>query len=173
MFTISHNATGLALVRITHNELPETKNLAYFDSQFHKSIPEHIRTYAIDPKVANKNKLRKYGFHGISYAFITQAVAKHLDKPVDQLNIIALHLGSGASACCIRGGKSYDTSMGLTPVSGLPGGTRSGDVDPRPVLSLELVQFIELTLPTAWYFIILTTRASRARRVRKICILPQ
>lgn len=126
-----HNATGLAIVRTVHDALPDCTNMAYFDSQFHATIPKHIRTYAIDQKLAEKNKLRKYGFHGVSYAFITRAVAKYLGKEQEDLNMIALHLGSGASACAIQGGKSLDTTMGLTPVSGLPGGSRSGDVDPR------------------------------------------
>lgn len=125
-----HNAGALSIVKAVSDILPHAKNIAYFDSSFHTTLPEHIYTYPIDQKVAKKNKLRKYGFHGISYSFITNAVATHLKKPVDQLNIIALHLGSGASACCIRGGKSLDTSMGLTPLAGLPGATRSGSIDP-------------------------------------------
>lgn len=84
----------------------------------------------IDPDRATHNKLRKYGFHGLSYAYITRTISSYLSIPRDQTNIIALHLGSGASACCIKGGKSIDTTMGLTPLSGLPGATRSGDVDP-------------------------------------------
>lgn len=94
---------------------------------------QHIRTYPIDQKIAKHNKLRKYGFHGISYHFISLAVAKHLGKPLDSLNIIALHLGSGASACVIHNGKSWDTTMGLTPLAGLPGATRSGSIDPSLV----------------------------------------
>lgn len=93
-------------------------------------IPEYIRTYPIDQERAKHNKLRKYGFHGLSYAFITRSVAESLNKPIDSLNIIALHLGSGASACSIVNGKSFDTTMGLTPLAGLPGATRSGSVDP-------------------------------------------
>lgn len=116
-----------------HDELPDVTNVAFFDSAFHATIPEAIRTYPIDPDRAKKNKLRKYGFHGLSYAFITRSVAQHLVKSPDSLNIIALHLGSGASACCIRNGQSLDTSMGLTPLAGLPGATRSGDVDPSLV----------------------------------------
>jgi acetate kinase len=77
--------------------------------------------------------VRKYGFHGISYTFILSAVAEYLDQPVSNTNIIALHLGSGASACAIKGGKSIDTTMGLTPAEGLPGATRSGTVDPTLV----------------------------------------
>ena len=128
-----HNGAALALVTSVINSLPNAKNIAFFDSAFHSSIPNHIRTYPISPEIAQKNKLRKYGFHGLSYAFIAKTVAEHLHKPVSELNIIALHLGSGASACAIRGGKSLDTSMGLTPLAGLPGATRSGSIDPSLV----------------------------------------
>ena len=126
-----HNASALAIVKACMQALPKASNIAYFDSSFHATIPEAVRTYAIDPKVAKRNKLRKYGFHGISYAFITRTVAQYMNKPESETSLIALHLGSGASACAIRNGKSLDTSMGLTPLAGLPGATRSGDVDPR------------------------------------------
>ncbi|KIW02395.1 acetate kinase [Verruconis gallopava] len=128
-----HNAGALTIVRAAHKELPKAVNIAYFDSAFHSTIPRHISTYPIDPKIAQKNRLRKYGFHGISYSFIVKAVAAFLQKPVEQTSIIALHLGSGASACAIKNGKSWDTSMGLTPLAGLPGATRSGSVDPSLV----------------------------------------
>ncbi|KAI2629377.1 acetate kinase [Xylaria nigripes] len=128
-----HNAHALEIVRWCISELPNATNVACFDSQFHASIPEHIRTYPIDPEVARQRQLRKYGFHGISYQFIVRAVAGYLRKDAADLNIIALHLGSGASACAIKGGKSWDTSMGLTPLAGLPGATRSGSVDPSLV----------------------------------------
>jgi acetate kinase len=111
-------------------ELPNVKNVASFDSAFHQHMPEPVKTYAIDQKIARQKGLRKYGFHGISYSYITRAVAKYLQKRPSDLNIVALHLGSGASACAIKNGQSVDTSMGLTPLSGLPGGTRSGDIDP-------------------------------------------
>ncbi|KAJ4409942.1 hypothetical protein N0V91_002418 [Didymella pomorum] len=125
-----HNAPALSIVRAVADILPHAKNIAYFDSSFHNTLPEHVCTYPIDQAVARKNKLRKYGFHGISYSFIVHAASTYLEKPADQLNIIALHLGSGASACCIRNGESVDTSMGLTPLAGLPGATRSGSIDP-------------------------------------------
>jgi len=128
-----HNAGALTIVRAVQNQLPNATNLAFFDSSFHATIPKHISTYPISPKIATHNKLRKYGFHGLSYAFITKAVASHLKKPVSETNIVALHLGSGASACAIKGGESWDTSMGLTPLAGLPGATRSGSVDPSLV----------------------------------------
>lgn len=115
------------------NALPKAVNVACFDSQFHQTMSEAVRTYPIDQKHAKANGLRKYGFHGISYSFITRAVATYLHKAEEQTNIIALHLGSGASACAVKNGKSINTSMGLTPLSGLPGATRSGDVDPSLV----------------------------------------
>jgi acetate kinase len=126
-----HNASALSIVRSCVKTLPSTRNIACFDSQFHHTIPEHVRTYPIDQDVAKNNGLRKYGFHGISYAFITRSVADFLGKDEKETNIIALHLGSGASACAVKDGKSLDTSMGLTPLAGLPGATRSGSVDPR------------------------------------------
>ncbi|KPM38136.1 putative acetate kinase [Neonectria ditissima] len=128
-----HNGVALGIVDTCIGRLPGAVNVACFDSQFHASLPPHIYTYPINPKIAKSNRLRKYGFHGISYAFITRSVADFLKKDVSSLNIIALHLGSGASACAIKDGKSFDTSMGLTPLAGLPGATRSGSVDPSLV----------------------------------------
>ncbi|KAL3961689.1 hypothetical protein ACCO45_003212 [Purpureocillium lilacinum] len=128
-----HNGPALTIVDSCIKTLPNASNVACFDSQFHATIPRHISTYPICPVTAKKNSLRKYGFHGTSYEFISRSVAAFLGKDVDKLNIIALHLGSGASACAIKGGKSWDTSMGLTPLAGLPGATRSGSVDPSLV----------------------------------------
>jgi acetate kinase len=126
-----HNSSALEIVKFCVKELPKTRNVAVFDSQFHQSIPEHIRTYPINQEIAKKNKLRKYGFHGISYSFIARSVARFLGKEEEETNLIILHLGSGASACALKNGKSWDTSMGLTPLAGLPGATRSGSLDPR------------------------------------------
>lgn len=126
-----HNDAALGIVESCMQQLPAAVNVASFDSQFHASLPRHVYAYPINPEVARNNGLRKYGFHGISYAFITRSVAGFLRKDLADLNIIALHLGSGASACAIKSGKSWDTSMGLTPLAGLPGATRSGSVDPR------------------------------------------
>ena len=93
-------------------------------------MPDYVTAYAIDQEIAKSKGLRKYGFHGISYRYILRSVAKYLNKAESATSIIALHLGSGASACAVKNGKSLDTSMGLTPLSGLPGGSRSGDIDP-------------------------------------------
>ncbi|KAK0754100.1 Acetokinase family-domain-containing protein [Schizothecium vesticola] len=128
-----HNANSLPIVRACLRDFSAARNVACFDSQFHSTLPPHIRTYPIDPDITKRNRLRKYGFHGISYAFITRTAAEFLGKPRDRVNLIALHLGSGSSACAIKGGKSWDTSMGLTPLAGLPGATRSGSVDPSLV----------------------------------------
>jgi hypothetical protein len=125
-----HNTRSLKIIQAVSKELGHVTNVAYFDSAFHLQIPRHIHTYPISPKIASLNKLRKYGFHGISYSFIVKAIASFINKPVSETNIIALHLGSGASACAIKYGASLDTSMGLTPLSGLPGATRSGTLDP-------------------------------------------
>ncbi|KAH8665742.1 acetate kinase-like protein [Tricladium varicosporioides] len=128
-----HNASALEIVKFCIKELPDTRNVAVFDSQFHQTIPKHIYTYPIDQEIAKSNALRKYGFHGISYSFITRSVAESLGKKESETSLIVLHLGSGASACAVKNGKSWDTSMGLTPLAGLPGATRSGSVDPSLV----------------------------------------
>ncbi|THU99982.1 hypothetical protein K435DRAFT_837523 [Dendrothele bispora CBS 962.96] len=125
-----HNGAALAVIKSCISDLPNANSIAFFDTAFHRSIPSHIASYAIDQTIAKKRGLKKYGFHGLSYAFILRSVAKFFQRPADSLNLIVLHLGSGASACAIRDGKSLDTSMGLTPLNGLPGATRSGAIDP-------------------------------------------
>ncbi|KAF8207097.1 acetate and butyrate kinase [Mycena galopus ATCC 62051] len=125
-----HNGASLAVIQTCLSQLPNAKSIAFFDSAFHRSIPAHISSYAIDQKIAKQRGLKKYGFHGLSYSFILRSVARFLQKPAASLNLIILHLGSGASACCIQHGQSLDTSMGLTPLNGLPGATRSGAIDP-------------------------------------------
>lgn len=146
-----HNSSALEIVRFCVKELPKTRNIAVFDSQFHQSIPEHIRTYPINQEIAKKNKLRKYGFHGISYSFITRSVAQFLGKKLDETNLILMHLGSGASVCAVKNGKSWDTSMGLTPLAGLPGATRSGSLDPRYIFFLRDEKGKLIILFTVWY----------------------
>ncbi|KAJ5960430.1 Acetate/Proprionate kinase [Penicillium vulpinum] len=128
-----HNFSALEIVRLCKVELPKVTSITFFDSAFHKTIPEAIRTYPINQKIAKANGLRKYGFHGISYSFILRSVAQFLDKPIEKTNLIVMHIGSGASICAIKNGESMDTSMGLTPLAGLPGATRSGSIDPSLV----------------------------------------
>ncbi|KAI0035423.1 Acetokinase family-domain-containing protein [Vararia minispora EC-137] len=129
-----HNGAALSVIKVCLTELPHANSIAYFDTSFHYTIPTHISSYAIDQKIARPKGLRKYGFHGLSYAYILRAVSRHLKKaslsPISDTNLIVLHLGSGASACAIQKGRSFDTSMGLTPAAGLPGATRAGTIDP-------------------------------------------
>ncbi|TFK46063.1 hypothetical protein OE88DRAFT_1668200 [Heliocybe sulcata] len=125
-----HNGSALSVIEACIKQLRNANSIAYFDSSFHRTMPQHICSYAINPKIAKERGLKKYGFHGLSYAFILRSVAQFLGKEESQTNIIAVHLGSGASAVAIKDGKSLDTSMGLTPLSGLPGATRAGMVDP-------------------------------------------
>ncbi|KAJ5818500.1 hypothetical protein N7474_004091 [Penicillium riverlandense] len=128
-----HNFSALEIIRLCRQELPKVQSITFFDSAFHQTLPDYVRTYAINKEVAKANGLRKYGFHGISYSFILRSVAQFLGKPMEKTNLIVMHIGSGASICAIKEGKSIDTSMGLTPLAGLPGATRSGDIDPSLV----------------------------------------
>lgn len=105
-----HNFSALEIIRTCRKELPDVRNIAHFDSAFHRSLPKHVRTYPIDQEVAKRNKLRKYGFHGISYSFILRSVAQFLGKPKEETNLIVMHIGSGASMCAIKDGRSIDTS---------------------------------------------------------------
>ncbi|ORY85635.1 acetate kinase [Protomyces lactucae-debilis] len=123
-----HNAPALAIVKKCNELLSHAHSYACFDTQFHATIPKYVSTYPIDPEIAEKNKLRRYGFHGLSYSFMTRTIATALKR--NDVNLILCHLGSGASVCAVEQGKSIDTTMGLTPLEGLPGATRSGSLDP-------------------------------------------
>ncbi|KAG2171381.1 hypothetical protein INT43_009042 [Umbelopsis isabellina] len=128
-----HNSRAVNVIRIVLDKIPNSHNFACFDTMFHQSIPEYIYTYPVPQDAAKAQKIRKYGFHGLSHSYVSQEAVKVLDKPLDKTKLITLHLGSGSSVCAIEHGKSLDTSMGLTPLSGLPGGTRSGDIDPSAI----------------------------------------
>ncbi|HET7342807.1 MAG TPA: acetate/propionate family kinase, partial [Methylomirabilota bacterium] len=126
-----HNRPSLAGIRACRAALGEaTPQVAVFDTAFHARLPERAARYAIPPALAERHGVRRYGFHGISYAWATARAAARLGRPVSALKLVALHLGNGCSAAAIRDGVSIDTSMGLTPLEGLVMGTRSGDVDP-------------------------------------------
>ncbi|MBC7441499.1 MAG: acetate/propionate family kinase, partial [Ramlibacter sp.] len=107
------------------------------DTAFHQTLPPEAYTYAIDRDLATRYRVRKYGFHGTSHKFVSEAVAAFLDRPLAELKTIVLHLGNGASACAVDGGVSIDTSMGMTPLQGLVMGTRSGDIDPAVIFHLR------------------------------------
>ncbi|KAF8606929.1 acetate kinase [Ceratobasidium sp. AG-I] len=130
-FAPLHNHFAVQVVRFCLKHIPNARQILLFDTLFHSSLPAHIYTYPLAPSSEDTHiPLRKYGAHGLSYASILDSVASHLGKPKEQCTLVIAHLGSGASACLIKEGKSYDTSMGLTPLEGLPGGTRTGSVDP-------------------------------------------
>ena len=131
-----HNPPGLAGIRAARAVLPGVPHVAVFDTAFHATLPDHAAAYAIDPVVAAEAGIRRYGFHGTSFAFVARAAAQFLGRPLEDLRMIVLHLGNGASACAIDGGVSIDTTMGLTPLEGLVMGTRSGDIDPGVLLHL-------------------------------------
>lgn len=125
-----HNPANLMGIRVAMEHAAQVPQVAVFDTAFHQSIPQYAYLYALPYALYEKQKVRRYGFHGTSHAYVARQAALYLDRPLSQLNSITLHLGNGASAAAIRGGKCVDTSMGLTPLEGLIMGTRSGDLDP-------------------------------------------
>jgi acetate kinase len=131
-----HNPGAAQGIRAARAAFPDLPHVAVFDTAFHQSMPPSAYTYAIDKELAAAHRLRKYGFHGTSHKFVSEAAAAYLDRPLGELRQIVLHLGNGASATAIDGGRSVDTSMGLTPLEGLVMGTRSGDLDPAVLIQL-------------------------------------
>lgn len=131
-----HNPANLLGIEVTMQSAPQVPQVAVFDTAFHQSIPIHAFRYAIPQDLYEAHGVRRYGFHGTSHNYVAKQAAKFLDRSLDSLNLITLHLGNGASAAAIRGGKSMDTSMGMTPLEGLVMGTRSGDIDPAIIFYL-------------------------------------
>lgn len=132
-----HNPANLAGIVAAERAFPDVPHVAVFDTAFHQTMPPAAYTYAIDRDVAEKHRVRRYGFHGTSHRYVSRAAASFLGRPVEELKLIVLHLGNGASACAVDGGRSVETSMGMTPLEGLVMGTRSGDVDPAVLLHLQ------------------------------------
>ena len=122
-----HNPAMLSCIRAFQSELPNTPMVAVFDTSFHQTMDELSYLYPVPYEWYQKYQVRKYGFHGTSHKFITKAMQKILGK--ENINIINCHIGSGGSLCCIKDGKSMDTTMGFAPNSGLMMGTRCGDID--------------------------------------------
>lgn len=131
-----HNPGGLQGIRAARAAFPGIPHVAVFDTAFHQSMPAEAYTYAIDRATAQEHRIRKYGFHGTSHKYVSDAAAAFLGRPVGELRQIVAHLGNGASITAVAGGRSVDTSMGLTPLEGLVMGTRSGDLDPSVLLVL-------------------------------------
>ena len=131
-----HNPAGLQGIRGCEQILPKVPNVVVFDTAFHQTMPAESYLYALPLELHDKLGVRKYGFHGTSHAFVTQRAAEVLGKPVEELNLITCHLGNGSSITAVKGGKCWDTSMGMTPLAGVVMGTRSGDIDPAVVVYL-------------------------------------
>jgi acetate kinase len=131
-----HNPANLAGITVARRLLPDKPQVAVFDTAFHRTLPEAAATYAIDQAVAQEHGIHRYGFHGTSHAYVSRRTAALLGRAYEDVNVITLHLGNGASVCAVAGGRSVATSMGLSPLEGLVMGTRSGDIDPAIVFHL-------------------------------------
>jgi acetate kinase len=134
-----HNPAALSGIDVARKLLPSVPQVAVFDTAFHATIPPEGVTWAIDSSLAARWKIRRYGFHGTSHAYVARRTASLLKRPLEETNVITLHLGNGASACAVEGGRSVATSMGMSPQDGLVMGTRSGEIDPTVVFHLHRV----------------------------------
>ncbi|MEV6856009.1 acetate kinase [Streptomyces microflavus] len=134
-----HNPANITGIRTAQALRPDLPQVAVFDTAFHTTMPESAARYAIDVETADAHRIRRYGFHGTSHAYVSRKTAELLGKAPEDVNVIVLHLGNGASASAVAGGRCVETSMGLTPLEGLVMGTRSGDIDPAVVFHLKRV----------------------------------
>jgi acetate kinase len=137
------NLTGIAVARRLFQQAPQ---VAVFDTTFHQTIPMRAYLYAVPFDLYTQHKVRRYGFHGTSHAYVAEQAARHLEMDASALNLITIHIGNGVSMAAVQHGKCIDTSMGMTPLAGLMMGTRSGDVD--PALPFFLAQALGLSLET-------------------------
>lgn len=128
-----HNPPNIIGIKTCQELIPHAAQVAVFDTAFHAEMPKHAYTYAIPYEYYEKYKIRRYGFHGTSHKFVSRRAAEILGKPVEELKIVVCHLGNGSSIAAVGNGVSQDTSMGFTPLPGLPMGTRTGDIDPAIV----------------------------------------
>lgn len=131
-----HNPGHLAGIEVALKLFPEVPSVVVFDTAFHQTMPPVSYRYAIPEYLYTEHRIRRYGFHGTSHHYVSKRAAQLLGKPLEDCNLITLHLGNGASASAIRNGQCIDTSMGLTPLEGLVMGTRSGDIDPAVLIFL-------------------------------------
>ncbi len=125
-----HNPANIIGINACKELMPNTPMVAVFDTAFHQTMEKEAYLYGIPYKFYEEHKIRRYGFHGTSHSFVSKRTAELLGKPIEDTKIIVCHLGNGASICAVDGGKSVETSMGLTPLDGLVMGTRSGSIDP-------------------------------------------
>lgn len=132
-----HVTPALHMVDAARELLPDVPHVACFDTVFHKDLPTPARTYAVPERWRAEYGLRRYGFHGLSYSWALRRTAQALGRPLDNLQVVLVHLGGGCSACAVRNGRSVDTTMGFTPLEGLVMSRRSGSVDPGALLWLQ------------------------------------
>ena len=132
-----HNPSNLAGIRLARRLYPDVAQVAVFDTAFHSTMPATAYRYALPEELTNRLGIRRYGFHGTSHGYVSRLAAAHLGRELSELKLITLHLGNGASVAAVDGGRSVDTSMGMTPLEGLVMGSRSGDLDPAIVLYLQ------------------------------------
>ena len=128
-----HNPPNIIGIEACEKSMPDVPQVAVFDTAFHQTMPPKAFMYALPYELYQKDKIRRYGFHGTSHKYVSSQAAEMLGKPIEELKIITCHLGNGSSITAVDGGKSVDTSMGFTPLAGVVMGTRSGDIDPAIV----------------------------------------
>jgi len=131
-----HNPPNIIGIEACREVMPGVPMVGVFDTAFHQTMPKHAYIYAVPYELYEKYGVRKYGFHGTSHKYVANRAAQLMGKPIEELNIITCHLGNGSSICAVKKGKSIDTSMGFTPLAGVPMGTRSGTIDPAVVTFL-------------------------------------
>jgi len=132
-----HNPSNIQGMQAVKQQAASLRQVAVFDTAFHHTLPQYAARYALPTELYEKDKIRRYGFHGTSHEYVLKEMSRHLNKSVSETTIISLHLGNGASACAIKAGESVDTSMGMTPLEGLVMGSRSGDIDPSIIFYLH------------------------------------
>jgi acetate kinase len=125
-----HNPANLMGIRVAQTLISQAPQVAIFDTAFHQTMPPRAYHYSLPYEYYEELGVRRYGFHGTSHRYVAKEAARLMGRPLDNLNLMTIHLGSGASTCAIEKGKSVDTSMGMTPVAGIIMGTRSGNIDP-------------------------------------------
>jgi acetate kinase (EC 2.7.2.1) len=131
-----HNPPNILGIEVCQRLMPNTPNVAVFDTAFHQTMPEEAYIYPLPYEYYEKYKIRRYGFHGTSHKYAAQTTAQAMGRPVEELKIVTVHLGNGSSIAAVKYGKSIDTTMGFTPLEGVPMGTRSGSIDPA------IIQFL-------------------------------
>jgi len=132
-----HNPGALQGIRAARRAFADVPHVAVFDTAFHQTMPAEAYTYALERETAQKHRIRRYGFHGTSHKFVSEAAAAYLGRSLGELKQIVFHLGNGASVTAVDGGRSVETSMGFTPLEGLVMGTRTGDIDPAILVHLQ------------------------------------